>query len=92
MVGMAALDAIARETLPRLRPYLEAADAQLADQYVSEGEPVMGLEQAVLALAQTEVPVPDEVLAPLLAAVEKRAADGGDVRFLADPLEQVKRQ
>jgi hypothetical protein len=89
---MAALDLIARETLSRLRPYLEDGDAALADRYASEGEPVMGLEQAVLALVQTGVPVPDEVLEPLVAAVQRRAAEGGDVEFLAAPLTRVRRR
>jgi hypothetical protein len=89
---MATLDPIARQTIPRLLPFLEDGDAQLAERYVAEGEPVMGLEQAVLALVQTETPVPGAVLEPLVEAVEKRAAEGGDVAFLADPLRQIKRE
>lgn len=90
MIPVAVLDQVARDAAPVLTPFLPERTALLLAQYLDEAEPVMGLEVALLTLAETRTPVPAGVLDPLQEAVDKRAADGGDVDFLSTPLARIR--
>lgn len=88
---MAVLDQVARDAATVLTPFLSERTARLLAQYLDEAEPVMGLEVALLSLAETGTAVPADVLDRLQDAVDKRAADGGDVEFLSAPLATIRR-
>lgn len=91
MTAVSVLDQVARDSAPILAPFLTDRIARHFNEYIAEGEPVMGLEQALLSLAKEGTSVPADALREIDRHVSARAAEGGDVQFLLDPLAQVRR-